>query len=100
MNRKEFEDKFLESINILVEMENIFLPYFQLPNGDTISILRYPPNGIVKCFRGSLMIYRFLTQRDDKDHLRILAEYVYKHHDDKQCRKILDDLKIEMVNQV
>ena len=100
MDRKDFENKFIELINILIGIENLYLPYFQLPNGDIISISIGPLNGTVKCHHGSLMIYRYLTNRKDDLHLKILAEYVYQHHNDEQLEKILDNLKLETVRHI
>ena len=100
MNRTDFEEKFLKLLNILIETENVQIPHFLLPNGEFISISVNSLNGSVKCYRGSFMIYRYLTYRKDRDHLKILAEYIYRHHDDRGLKKILNDLKIETVKQI
>ena len=100
MTRNEFENQFLRLIYILIDAKNVYMPYFELPNRDVVSVVIHSNFGKVACSKGSLMIYRFLTNRDDKDHLKILAEYIYKQHNDKECKEILDNLKVEMVKQV
>ena len=102
MTREDFENQFLKLIYILISMKNVYMPCFLLPNGDTISIVIYSNTkfGRVSCFKGSLTIYKFNTNRDDKDHLKILAEYIYKQHNDDEHKEILDNLKVEMVKQV
>ena len=100
MTQNEFENQFLELMKVLIGMENVHIPYLLLPNGDTVSIVVHSNYRKVTCFKGSLMIYKFNANRDDKDHLKILAEYIYKQHNDNECKAIIDYLKIETVRQV
>ena len=100
MNKEDFEKQFLELLNILINMEEVYIPYFALPNDDVISIIIHLNSGRVECHKGSLKIYRFVTKREDKDHLKILAEYVYRHHDDNGLIKIINRLKVEVAKQI